>query len=728
MVAQSKRGVLVEVDTTLAAGYDKPLQELEKRIAALQNSARNIAVNVGTVGPAPGYRMGGTPPPGHAPAGSRRTGGRVVGFAGGAGYGSDWDQKQTDKAIADIQRFQRAADEAQRKDDERAKKAAERAKQAEEVEKRKRAADVLKHAQDNARKQGKLEDQVVKKEEKYQANQELERQKAIKETADAAKRAAAIQREAFARVTGSVNSSIDAVMKLTRGFVLLGSVNETDTQKIMRNLMEVQGVIDTVRGGIDTVRGIHGTISSMRAAGQAASAARGVGGVAGAVGTAGNVAAGAGGLLGAGRMAGMMGTAAAYAAPVAAFAAAAASVGVAGKVIYESLTGSAKNINSWSMKIATAEVRVAEMLHLRDDGTRKTERMQERREKNRKAQQEQDARNTAGVRERQSAARRKLDKFQETLDFQGQMTATGNPAFDLRAKNERLERMREAQEAERAAAEADKRQFIGPQGQGQGSNAAAAAAERVTEAEEKIEAIKRQQLLTTREIQKVAIDGMKEQLGLAEGANKSFKQRFGALNETTQQAVISAKAALKRGTATEYQVNLAREKGDAESVRLADKLYEKRADIALNTPEAIAAGMGRGEANRVENVREQLIVTRRNKENATGGESPKGGGANDLSRISTEANDNREAARDEVRQSLGTKMKMTVDNKVAVTVNADRDFEHNLQAALTDAINMFMLDQNRLIETIIQRAHQHVDRQVGNAVREIHTRGRIAAG
>ncbi len=75
------------------------------------------------------------------------------------------------------------------------------------------------------------------------------------------------------RLRDDLDKSADGVLKLVRGFVLLGSTGESDTKKILDNLLAVQGTIDSIRGGIDTFRSISGVVNGLREARVATKAA-----------------------------------------------------------------------------------------------------------------------------------------------------------------------------------------------------------------------------------------------------------------------------------------------------------------------------------------------------------------------------------------------------------------------------------------------------------------------
>jgi hypothetical protein len=130
---------------------------------------------------------------------------------------------------------------------------------------------------------------------------------ASQQVAASSQRASAATSQSFDQAVGKINSSnaamqsgfnqsTDGVLKLGRGFAMLGISGEDDVKKILEVLMRVQGVIDVTRGAIELYQGITSGVRAYRSAVVAATAAETALGVARARSAAAGVgAAGAGG-------------------------------------------------------------------------------------------------------------------------------------------------------------------------------------------------------------------------------------------------------------------------------------------------------------------------------------------------------------------------------------------------------------------------------------------------
>lgn len=76
-----------------------------------------------------------------------------------------------------------------------------------------------------------------------------------------------------AAMQSGFNQSTDGVLKLGRGFAMLGISGEDDVKKLLEVLMRVQGVIDVTRGAIELYQGITAGVRAYRSAVIAATAA-----------------------------------------------------------------------------------------------------------------------------------------------------------------------------------------------------------------------------------------------------------------------------------------------------------------------------------------------------------------------------------------------------------------------------------------------------------------------
>lgn len=186
-------------------------------------------------------------------------------------------------------------------------------------------------------------------------------------------------------LAGAFAESTEGVMRMTRGFVALELVGEKDLESLARGLVELQAATDLVMGGVkvwmklaEGVKAYRDAVNAARTADAAWRAQRlGSAGVT----TAGSVTSAVAAKTAAGGTAATVGGGAAVGAggTVLAFLAAVASSGAALKILYETVTGNARAHDSWSMKIATWEVKFAEFARVVDVGSKKVESAESRR-------------------------------------------------------------------------------------------------------------------------------------------------------------------------------------------------------------------------------------------------------------------------------------------------------------------------------------------------------------
>lgn len=219
---------------------------------------------------------------------------KVPGQTGGGGGPSGGDPKaQADaqkKAVAELAELRR------QKSKEAEKLAQDRAKA--EIEAEERSNRVIQDAL-NATARERLKE--IKVAESLAAKR--------REMAVEAGNAARNQEDANRRAIAATREMGDAAFMAVRGFVMIGAANEQDAQKILKNLLLVQGLVDIYKGlsGVlikvaEAYRAIS-TAAGAAAIAQRASAASGAGGAA--AGAAGGLLGGlvAGGLAGAGAVA-----------------------------------------------------------------------------------------------------------------------------------------------------------------------------------------------------------------------------------------------------------------------------------------------------------------------------------------------------------------------------------------------------------------------------------------
>lgn len=215
--------------------------------------------------------------------------------------------------------------------------------------------------------------------DKYWAGEARRIDKAITDSEVAQSKLAAAGGDLKEALGGAAQGTI----KLVKGFAEAGLVGEKDSKKILDGLLKIQSAYDKISGAIDIYQSLSkvvasytNVVKSMAAAETAATAARALGGAVGggkaakaaqAVGTAADLAGGVQALGGAGLVAkgaGLAKAGAVAAAPVvgtvAAVGAAIASTVSALAILKEAFDGSANNVNSWSQKIASLEVKFAD--------------------------------------------------------------------------------------------------------------------------------------------------------------------------------------------------------------------------------------------------------------------------------------------------------------------------------------------------------------------------------
>ena len=335
--------------------------------------------------------------------------------------------KEEERAAREKERIQQRETRAR----ERAARDAERiqAKQAKDEERAR-----LKSERDAERTSAKLvkeQERVAKEQERARAKAEKEQERATAKAEKEAKRAADAEVRERRRVDAAYNAETarltreadaqsarfqnarrayaqtfqegsEGLLRMTRGFVALGIVGEKDLESLARSLVKLQAGVDLVAGAsklwmksADAVRAYREAVQAAAAAEAALEAVRarssGAGaasgglraggsrlasGVAVAGGTAigGRVlasgATGAGGAGGA-AVAGAGGTVVAF---IAALTASVAAL----KVFYETVTGGATAADSWSMKIASWEIKFAEFVGLVDVGSKTLAQAEER--------------------------------------------------------------------------------------------------------------------------------------------------------------------------------------------------------------------------------------------------------------------------------------------------------------------------------------------------------------
>lgn len=194
------------------------------------------------------------------------------------------EQRAADKAT---QAAQRAADQ-QVKEFMRAAEAAQR-----EADKR-LAADqkAFDKAAQSAQKQSEAyQRELSKQEEAFERTREKELaglEKAVQAAEEAAKKQTAAVAKAYqehesavargkaaeAALLGAFNQTTEGVLKLGRGFVMLGLVGEEDTKKVVAGLLKVQGAIDIVKGGLNLWQGLSSIVDKYRASVEAAEKAQ----------------------------------------------------------------------------------------------------------------------------------------------------------------------------------------------------------------------------------------------------------------------------------------------------------------------------------------------------------------------------------------------------------------------------------------------------------------------
>lgn len=351
--------------------------------------------------------------------------------------------KEEQRAARELERIQqrqerdrqRAEREAQRLSQRQAREA-EKLQQAETREREKAAREAQRIQQRTAKEQASLLRQqereqalATRRAEQEAAKEAKAKEKAARDAAKAhereAKKAADAERRERAAATAAANAeqaklgriaetsqarllgarkqlagafaeSTEGVMRLTRGFVALELVGEKDLETLARSLVKLQAGIDIVAGGMklwmksaEAVKAYRDAVQAAAVAESALAALRlrsGAGQAAGNVGgavtsAAGAVTPGLAAKTAAGGTAATVGGGAAVGAggTVLAFLAAVASSGAALKILYETVTGNARAHDSWSMKIATWEVKFAEFAKIVDVGSKTVEAAEERR-------------------------------------------------------------------------------------------------------------------------------------------------------------------------------------------------------------------------------------------------------------------------------------------------------------------------------------------------------------
>jgi hypothetical protein len=234
---------------------------------------------------------------------------------------TDQSTREQQKADRDAER---EADRLHKRHRERQLERAKRNREVRDEEERKvksaeeqAAKDRKKAYEDDLKESIRVGNEKTKEANKAARDRQKAERQAIREQEQAAARARAAQQ----RSIEGTRQMIEGSLKLGRALALTGAVGEKEMEKVVQTLLKVQIAMDGVRGGMDLVQGLGKT----------------------AIG---------------GRVLGMLGGSG----PVLAGAAAAASWATVLKLVYETLSGSASKLGSWTNKIAEAEVGVVNFI------------------------------------------------------------------------------------------------------------------------------------------------------------------------------------------------------------------------------------------------------------------------------------------------------------------------------------------------------------------------------
>lgn len=182
----------------------------------------------------------------------------------------------------------------------------------------------------------------------------FERQRSQDSTKEATRQLQA--QEAAVMRTGAAMRTLGETTALTiRGFVLLGSTNQKEAEKIMRHLLMVQGSIDVYKGLIGTLTGVTKAYQAITAAAAAAAAAQAASAAAGAAGgAAGAARAGSGAMAAGAAGSGLVG-------------AAAGAIGAAGLILGPIALGAAIGLGSYAYITGKANDAVDRQNAMRDE-------------------------------------------------------------------------------------------------------------------------------------------------------------------------------------------------------------------------------------------------------------------------------------------------------------------------------------------------------------------------
>ena len=187
---------------------------------------------------------------------------------------------------------------------------------------------------------------LLKKFEKDFASSVKAMEKAEKERIKTLEQLTAKQAAMTAQAVEGAKMALSGITQLGRSMILLGIATESDKKKMMELWATFESGVQLITGTINVVTGLTKAYQGLAAAKSAAAAISAAGGAVG----VGGAAASAGGAVAAGGVGLTAG----------AGVAAAAGVLMAAKVLQEAFTGSYKEVDSFTSKIADAEVSVAQ--------------------------------------------------------------------------------------------------------------------------------------------------------------------------------------------------------------------------------------------------------------------------------------------------------------------------------------------------------------------------------
>lgn len=119
----------------------------------------------------------------------------------------------------------------------------------------------------------KMLDRIAKDEQKKRDEAAKADQQAIAKAEAATARATETIRSSKEQMRNMFNQGTDGLLKLGRGFALLGTAGEKDVQKLLENLVKIQATFDIIKGAVETYTAITESVRAYRAAVEAATAA-----------------------------------------------------------------------------------------------------------------------------------------------------------------------------------------------------------------------------------------------------------------------------------------------------------------------------------------------------------------------------------------------------------------------------------------------------------------------